>query len=114
MCKNRHKFANCNAIRIYHNGKIVAETSAALRRQNKLAPQSHRTLRNNKEKNYVSATPQAGALRHIKMAWPIQRANGSAVPRNMERAWKSTPKAALAFLWAEMQNPRKRYVNENE
>ena len=49
-CKNQHKFANCNAIRIYHNGKIVAEASAALRRQNKLAPQSHHTLRNNKGK----------------------------------------------------------------
>ena len=49
-CKNQHKLANCNAIRIYHNGKIVAEASTALRRQNKLAPQSHHTLRNNKGK----------------------------------------------------------------
>ena len=34
-------------------------------------------------RNYVSATPQAGALRHIEMAWPNQRANVSDVPREM-------------------------------
>ena len=65
---------------------MVAEASTALRRQNKLAPQNHHTLRNNEGKNYVSAAPQAGALRHIKMAWPTQRANGSVVPRDMGRA----------------------------
>ena len=37
-------------------------------------------------KNYVSATPQAGALRHIEMAWPNQRANVSDVPKEAQRA----------------------------
>ena len=86
ICKDRHKLANCDAVRTHHNGKIVAEASTALQHQSKLAPQSHHTLRNNGGKNYVSAAPQAGALRHIKMAWPNQRANGSVVPRDMERA----------------------------
>ena len=49
-CKNLHKFANCNAIRTYHNGKIVAEASTGLRRQSRLAPQSHHTLRNSEGK----------------------------------------------------------------
>ena len=40
----------------------------------------------NSGRNYVSATPQAGALRHIQMAWPNQRANVSDVPRDMKRA----------------------------
>ena len=42
-------------------------------------------------------------------AWPSQRANGSVVPRDMGRAWiwKSAPRAALAFLCAEVQNTRK-------
>ena len=70
ICKNLHKLANCNAIRTHHNGKIVAEASIALQHQGRLAPQNHHTLRNNGGRNYVSATPQAGALRHIKMAWP--------------------------------------------
>ena len=32
ICKNRHKLANCNAIRTHHNGEIVkiAEASTAL------------------------------------------------------------------------------------
>ena len=47
------------------------------------------------------------------MAWPSERANGSVVPRDMERAWKSAPRAALAFLWTEMQTTRENYVNEN-
>ena len=50
ICKNRHKLANCNAIRTYHNGKIVAEASAARQHQGRLAPQNHHTLRNNGEK----------------------------------------------------------------
>ena len=46
ICKNRHKLANCITIRTYHNGKIVAEASAALRHQNRSAPQNHQALRN--------------------------------------------------------------------
>ena len=46
ICKNRHKLANCITIRTYHNGKIVAEASAALRHQNRSAPQNHHALRN--------------------------------------------------------------------
>ena len=47
ICKNRHKLANSNAIRTYHDGEIVAEASTALQHQSRLAPQNHHTLRNN-------------------------------------------------------------------
>ena len=50
--------------------------------QKRKIPQDRKPLQNN-GKNYVSATPQAGALRHIQMAWPSQRANVSDVPREM-------------------------------
>ena len=46
ICKDRHKLANCDAVRTHHNGKIVAEASTALQHQTRLAPQSHHTLRN--------------------------------------------------------------------
>ena len=87
ICKDRHKLANCNAIRIlYHNGKIqFAEASTALHYQKRKIPQNRNPLQNSR-RNYVSATPQAGALRHIQMAWPNQRANVSDVPREMKRA----------------------------
>ena len=87
ICKDRHKLANCNAIRIlYHNGKIkFAEASTALHYQKRKIPQNRNPLQNS-GKTYVSATPQAGALRHIQMAWPNQRANVSDVPREMKRA----------------------------
>jgi len=87
ICKERHKLANCNAIRIlYHNGKIqFAEASTALHYQKRKIPQNRNPLQNN-GRSYVSATPQAGALRHIQMAWPNQRANVSDVPREMKRA----------------------------
>ena len=87
ICKGRHKLANCNAIRIlYHNGKIqFAEASTALHYQKRKIPQNHNPLQDS-GKIYVSATPQAGALRHIQMAWPNQRANVSDVPREIKRA----------------------------
>ena len=61
ICKDRHKLANCDAVRTYHNGKIVAEASTALQHQSRLAPQNHHTLRNSELRgNNVSAAPQAG------------------------------------------------------
>ena len=89
ICKDRHKLANCNATRILcHNGKIqFAEASTALHYRKRKILQNRNPLQNS-GKTYVSATPQAGALRHIQMplAWPNQRANVSDVPREMKRA----------------------------
>ena len=38
--QNRHQLANCITIRTHHNGKVVAESSAALQHQSRLAPQA--------------------------------------------------------------------------
>ena len=82
--QNLHNLANCQVTRTNHNGKF-AEASTALQYQKRKIPQDRKPLQNN-GRNYVSATPQAGALRHIQMAWPSQRANVSDVPREMKHA----------------------------
>ena len=55
---------------------------------------------------YVSASPLAGVLRHINMAWPCQRASASVQIWRIIRARKSAPRAASAFLWTEFQDTR--------
>ena len=100
ICKDRHKLANCNAIRIlYHNGKIqFAEASTALHYQKRKIPQNRNPLQNS-GRNYVSATPQAGALCHIHMVWPNQCANVKIFrcAKGRGACLKISPKGSIGF-----------------
>ena len=69
ICKKRHKLANCITIRTHHNGKVVAESSAALQHQSRLAPQfSHHTLRNSGRK--ITFRPHHKPGRCAISKWP--------------------------------------------
>ena len=73
ICKNRHKLANSNAIRIYRNGKIFAEASAARQHRGRLAPQNHHTLRNNGEMQ--TGTLDGSPSKHTPEIQPTADAN---------------------------------------
>ena len=108
ICKDWHKLANYTPFVyiITANFNLQNRQLHYITTREQNIPLDRKPLRNYGE-IYVSATPQAGALRHIQMAWPVQRANVSGVPRERKHACKSAPRAALAFLWTEVHNTRK-------
>ena len=75
ICKDRHKLANCNAIRIlYHNGKIqFAEASTALHYQKRKIPQNRNPLQNSGEMQ--TGTLDGSPSKHTPEIQPTADAN---------------------------------------
>ena len=93
ICKDRHKLANCDAVRTHHNGKIVAEASTALQHQSRLAPQSRHTLRNNGGE--ITFHTRKGEAR----AFPLGNAEGREVVARESWCWKTSARSeCLACL----------------